>query len=133
MKVANILIILLLFSYSCSAQNNIKKINASKSDLGLTLEEAIIKFGVDTSKSMAIDEPPGVVRGITAELPDSTFIYLQVDRKWFGSRVYWINDLLGEKVISIGAAYKNCEKEIFGEGFVWVVEISNPYCKKNDK
>jgi hypothetical protein len=97
-------------------------------DLGITIEEAIKKFKIDTTEALIQKEPPGIARGIESELGDSTIIFLQINRKpSFSQRGY--KHILNEKVIGIGLAFTNCKTKRWGTGFVWS-GLYNPYCKR---
>lgn len=112
-------------------QRNAAVINTSQisnKDLGLTIEKAIQKFKIDTTECLLQSEPPGISRGIQAELGDSTIIYLQISRKANFDNHF--SNILKEKVTGIGLAFTDCSKKQFGTNFVWW-GIRNPYCKKN--
>lgn len=101
----------------------------SDKDLGLTIEKAIKKFKIDTTECILQNEPPGISRGIQAELGDSTIIYLQIPRKANFDNHF--SNILKEKVTGIGLAFPNCSKKQFGTNFDWW-GIRNPYCKKDE-
>jgi len=117
------------FIYISLRNRDIATIETSKigeADLGLTIQEALIKYKIDTTEAILQSEPPGVTRGIKTELGDSTIIYLQISRK--GSFRFDFQHILKEKVVGIGLAFANCNTKHWGAGFVWW-GIRNPYCK----
>jgi len=119
----------ILFSLRERAGATIKTSKVGKADLGMTIQEAINKFKIDTTEAILQNEPPGVARGIKAELGDSTIIYLQINRK--ESFLFDFKHILNEKVVGIGLAFTNCKIKHWGTGFVWW-GISNPYCKPKE-
>lgn len=113
-------------------QRNVAIINTSQisdKDLGLTIEKAIKKFKIDTTECMLQNEPPGISRGIEAELGDSTIIYLQIPRKANFNNHF--SNILNEKITGIGLAFPDCSKKQFGTNFVWW-GIRNAYCDQNE-
>lgn len=101
----------------------------SEADLGITIQEAIIKFKIDTTEASLQTEPPGVARGLEAELGDSTIIYLQIGRD--ENMSFDFNPILNKRIVGIGLAFTNCKTKQFGTGFLWY-GLSNPYCKTKE-
>lgn len=117
------------FSLRERAVATINTSKIGKADLGITVQEAINKFKIDTTEAILQNEPPGVARGIQAELGDSTILYLQINRK--ESFRFDFQHILNEKVVGIGLVFTNCKTKHWGTGFVWW-GIRNPYCKPKD-
>jgi hypothetical protein len=82
--------LMLLTLMSCGQKKNLKPQypNCISTDIeqmdtciiGLTIQEAVERIGLDTSKIFVIDEPPGIARGISGTLGDSCEIRLYVTR-----------------------------------------------------
>ena len=101
----------------------------SDKDIGINVKEAIEKFKIDTTECTLQMEPPGISRGIEAELGDSIIIYLQFPRK--ANFHYCFKNILNEKITGIGLAFPNCSTKYYGNDFVWW-GLKNPYCNKKE-
>lgn len=75
-----------MLSACCPVENKYPDCNSSDIELldscllGQTLQTAITKLKADTSQFLSIDEPPGILRGITIDLGDTCEITLVVPR-----------------------------------------------------
>lgn len=88
------------------------------SHLGLTVRQTILRYKLDISDCHLIEEPIGFLRGFSAELGDSSYLYLMIDGH-FSKRRQKMADILDATVIGIGVAFTNGEERYFGRGLPW--------------
>lgn len=87
------------------------------------------KFTLDLTDLDIISEPPGALRGFEFELPDSSIIYLFIERTGYFRKNK--RKLLKQKIIGLGISRNNGEVYFFGEGKPLKVSLNNKYFDKN--
>lgn len=93
--------------------------------LGITVSQAIQKYKLDINSCRVINEPPGISRGFTTELGDSSFVCFMINRH-FDTTIKRMINIFDSTIIGIGIADTNGKETYFGRGFIWR-GISNPY------
>lgn len=125
---------MLLTLSSCGQKKNLKpqypdctSTDIEKMDtciMGLTIQEAVKKLEIDTSRAYVINEPPGIARGISATLGDTCEICLYVERTAvmhdYRNRYALIE---GKKIIGLSWKKPKTKKgKVIGE-VVWQLEF----------
>jgi len=85
----------------------------SKSDLGITVKEAIVKFKLDINECSLVDEPPRVWQGFQTELADSSPVFFAI-KSFVKFESLEMKDILDYQIIGIGITDMNDKEIIIG-------------------
>ncbi len=85
----------------------------SKSDLGITVKEAIAKFKLDINECRLVNEPPRVWQGFQTELADSSPVFFAI-KNFIKFESLEMKDILDYKIIGIGITDMNDKEIVIG-------------------
>lgn len=91
--------------------------------LGITVNEAIERYKLDSNMCIVWDEPPGKYFWFTTEMSDSSYACFVFQGLFTRGKRVKINDILDRKIIGIGFSFTDGTEKIIGNGFT----RDNPY------
>jgi hypothetical protein len=99
----------------------------NEGDLGLEVKEAVSKFKINFSQTYLFKLPNSdkIVKGLFAEISDSSMILLIV-KEYIDNPIKKSN-ILNKKITGIGVAFKNGEKNIYGNAAFHKIKMLNYY------
>jgi hypothetical protein len=91
--------------------------------IGLTIQEAVERLGIDTSRSIVIIEPPGIERGISGTLGDTCEFSLYVQRTSMSNYKNRYSLIEDKKIIGLSWKKPRIKKgKVIGE-VVWQLKL----------